>query len=286
MAGGLRLKLCWVMAALWLVLTLWTAAAGPQTSAASVAVLPSLLFMGLILIHGSLSYGWKGIGLYFAIGVLAGFVLEASSIATGFPFGLYKHNVPGPRLLDVPIPTILAYAVLGAPSWMLARLIVRRDPSRSQGSDIWTTPIIGAFIMTGMDFAFDPIGHTVRHQWTFAHPSGQFGVPLSNFLGWLLIGWIIFQLFALVERRFTATAAVRNGGYWLLPCILWLGSAIQFPFLFAQAPAGITRVGDRAFVIADVYEAGLIAAIMTVIFTGLLGLMRLVSDPPRSWPSP
>lgn len=282
-AGGLRFNLCWLLVALWLALTVWTSAAGSQQTGASVAALPGMIFMVFILVHGSLSYGWKGIGLYFLIGIIAGFVLEASSIATGFPFGFYKHHVPGVRLLDVPIPTILAYAVLGAPAWTLARLIVRNNPTLSRGSDIWTTPLIGAFIMTGVDYAYDAIGHTVLHQWTFRYPSGQFGVPLTNFLGWLLTGWIIFQLFALFERRFTASDAARSDGYWLQACIIWLGGTIQYPFLFARAPAGLSRVGDRTFVTADVYEAGLIAAIMTILFAGLLGLVRLINHPPRIW---
>lgn len=283
--GALRLKFCWALAIAWLVASS-AIAAWPSLAAATPGLpVPGLLFMLFTLLHGSLSYGWKGIGLYFLIGILVGFGMEVASIATGFPFGYYTHNVPGTKLLGVPIPTILAYAVIGAPAWSVARLIVRDNPCVSRGADQWTTPIIATFIMTGVDLAYDPIGATVLGQWIYRHPSGQFGVPLSNFLGWLLTGWVIFQLFAFTERHFRPSRAVAGGGYWLSACVVWLGNMVQYPFLFLNAPEGTARVGNRMFVIADVYEAGLIVALLTIVFSALLGILRLISHPPRSWPT-
>lgn len=271
--GRIRLKMCWLVVGAWLALG-WIGTVLPVLAAAGA--LAGLFLVLFILIHGSMSYGWKGIGAYFLIGSVVGLGVEASSIATGFPFGSYVHHAPGLRVLGAPLVTIFGYAILGAPAWSLARLIVRADPTHPRGAELWTTPIIAAFILTGFDLAFDPIGHTVQHAWTFAHPGGQFGVPLSNFLGWLFTGWLIFQLFAAIERRFIATRAVRDRGYWLLPCLVWLGMAAQFAMMFAQAPAGRSFVGDRVFVTADVYEAGLITATMTMVFAALLGLTRLV----------
>lgn len=281
MDGRLRLKLCWLLVSAWLALGLAKVlfpALAPVAGSAGVLLLPFLL------IHGSLSYGWKGIGAFFLIGSTAGLVLEASSIAFGFPFGFYQHHAPGPRMLEVPIVTIFAYAMLGMPAWAIARLIVRADPRQSQGADLWTTPIVAAFIMTGFDLAFDPIGHTVQHSWTFRYPGGLFGVPLSNFLGWMFTGWAIFQAFALIERRFAATRAIDSRGYWLLPCLLWLGMAAQFAEMFWQAPEGLSTAGQRTFVTADIYETGLILAMMTMGFAALLGVFRLVGIPFSSAP--
>lgn len=276
--GALRLKVCWAIAIAWFVLTMATVT-WPSIAAATPGVpLPGVLLLIFVLVYGSLAYGWKGIGLYFVIGVIVGLVFEATSIAAGFPFGYYVHNVPGPRLLEVPIPTIFAYAVLGVPAWSLARLIVRADPNIASGADRWTTPIIAAFIMTGVDLAFDPIGATVLGQWTYRHPSGQFGVPLSNFLGWVLTGWVIFQVFALVEHRFTGMRVVKERSYWWLICLVWLGHAAQYPVLFLHAPPGTAAVGARTFVIADVFEAALIVSLFAIVFSALLGFCRLIAQ--------
>ena len=272
MDGSVRLKLCWLLFVLWLLLG-WVKLLLP--SFAFLAPVAGVALVSLILIHGSLSYGWKGIGTYFLIGGAVGLCVEAGSVAFGFPFGFYQHHAPGLRLLNVPVVTIFTYAMLGAPAWSLARLIARADPARPLSADLWTTPIVAAFIMTGFDLAFDPIGHSVQHAWTFRHPGGQFGVPLSNFLGWLFTGWVIFQLFALTEHRFPFTRAVASRGYWLLPCLIWLGLGAQFAQMFLQAPAGLSAVGERVFVTADIYEAGLIMAIMMMGFAVLLGLIGL-----------
>lgn len=45
------------------------------------------------------------------------FAFEAPAIATGFPFGFFAHDGPGPELLGVP-PTVLPWpSRLAVPAW-------------------------------------------------------------------------------------------------------------------------------------------------------------------------
>ena len=44
---------------------------------------------------------------------------------------------------------------------------------------------------------FDPIRSTIEHIWIWRDGGGYNGVPLTNFLGWYLTVWIIYQTFAL-----------------------------------------------------------------------------------------
>jgi putative membrane protein len=276
--GGLRLKACWVLAALWAPLYLLPSTGLKSGPVLALGAFAPLLMIAILLLHGSIAYGWRGIGAYLAIGIAAGFALEASSVAFGFPFGFYVHNEPGPKPLGVPISAMLGYAVLGWYAWALGNILARERPWARGGVGRFTVPIVAAFVLAGFDYPFDPIGASVLGLWTYAHPSGQFGVPLTNYLGWIFTGWVIFQLFALVEARFAAAPAGASRGYWLLPCLIWTWTALQYPLLLAAAPGGTVARGGRTFVTADIYEAALAASLFSVVFAGLAALARLLGQ--------
>lgn len=274
----LMLTLCLGATALWLA-SLAATLLPSQLSSPGAQTAQAALLLLFVVLHAAISNGWRGLLAYALIAILVSFGLEACSIAWGFPFGFYVHNIPGPKPLGVPLSVPIAYMVAGWPAWVMARLIVRRHPDDVSGLSLIATPILGSLILAGYDFAYDPIGSTVLKAWTYRHPSGQFGVPLSNFLGWLVTGWTIFQLFALVEARFPprrAAAAPRL--YWLLPSVIWIGTAVPYVSWFIAAPAGQASVGGRSFVIADIYEAGLIAAILTMLPPALTAAFRVYAD--------
>jgi putative membrane protein len=282
----MRLRLCWIFAALWLLFFLWSAVpAGPDSGGVAFGLL-ALFSVLFVVTHASLSNGWRGFGIFSAFAVAVSFVLEASSVATGFPFGFYVHNAAGFKLLGVPPLVAVSYAILGWPAWTLARLLVRQHPCDAGGLNRFTTPLVASFILTAYDYTFDPIVSTVLGGVTYRSPSGYFGVPLTNFLGWMFTGWVFFQLFALVESRFPPSrAAVTKASYWLLPCLLWAVSAVQYPIKFASAPAGSVTVAGRTFVTADVYESAVVAALLTVVFTAVTAAFRVGAIVPREKPS-
>lgn len=275
----LRLKLCWALAVLWVPISLYsvTHAYGTPESAWSGGI-QGLLLLLIMALHGSLSYGWRGCGAFAGIVGIAIFLLEACSIAYGFPFGSYHHqSAPGPAPLGVPVSVMVGCVVLGWFAWALARLVTREIPWRITGIERFATPVIGGFIYAGFDYPLDPIGATVRGMWVYHHPGGQFGVPLTNYLGWIFAGWVSFQLFAFLEHRFTAAAAVSQRRFWLLPVIVWLAIGLQYPVMYAIAPAGTVEIGASRFVIADIFEAAVAASLFSMIFVVLIALVRLGS---------
>jgi uncharacterized membrane protein len=266
-----RLYLVWGLATSWLVLLVWAALPCRSPLAGALQALAIVLF---VVCHGSLSNGWKGIGVFFLISLVVSFLLEATSIATGFPFGFYVHNALGPKPLGVPLSVPLGYFFLGWLAWCVARVIIRDDPSVSSRVSQFATPLVAAFVLTGYDYAYDPIGSTVLGMWTYRTPSGYFGVPLSNFLGWLLTAWIFFQLFALIEGRFPSR--IRLGpSFWALPCLIWGLGVLQYPIKFFEASASLVTVANRQFVISDIYEASVIAALLSMGFSATIAVLRL-----------
>ena len=123
-------------------------------------------------------------------GTLVAFTAEFASTRTGIPFGLYHYTgtTAGRELFiaGVPIFDPLSFPFLAYASWCLARWI--------GDSDRGARPVLlTGLLMMLLDVVIDPLA--VRgNQWFLGHvfwyPEGgpYFGVPLSNFAGWLLVG--------------------------------------------------------------------------------------------------
>lgn len=272
-----HLKLCWSLAVIWLGIFLVSLLQQGSSTAAYWSAAQALILVVFVVVHGWLSYGWKGFGAYVLIAAVVSFLLEASSIATGFPFGYYVHHQPGPKPLGVPIPVVFGYVILGWLAWTLARVIARDAPSNPGGQNRFTTPLIASFILAGYDFSYDAIGSTVLNMWTYRDPGGHFGVPLKNYLGWLFTGWLYFQLFALIEDRFHPKAASMRKSFWLLPCLIWLVMALQYPAMFAAASSAMVERGGDTFDVAHIYEAAVAGSLFTMVFVSLVAMVRLQS---------
>jgi putative membrane protein len=191
----------------WLILAIYACArileAIPDSVPLPVIVaLDVLSSVAFALVHGARSYGWRGILAFAAICLLVGNTIENIGVATGFPFGRYYFaGLMGPKLFHVPVLLGLAYIGMAYVSWMLARLVVGEDDMPRAGFQLIVTPLVASFILVAWDLAQDPIWGTVLHGWVWLDGGPWFGVPISNYLGWLLTGFTIFLLFALVLRR-------------------------------------------------------------------------------------
>ncbi|MFC3173726.1 carotenoid biosynthesis protein [Novosphingobium bradum] len=276
-AGGSAkgLRLCLGIGVAWVLSFAGALLLGPAGAGAAFGGVMLLALIGLVLVQAVLLYGWRGAALYLVLGTAIGFSLEASSVATGFPFGSYVHNLAGPKPAGVPIQAILTYVLAGWYGWTIARAILLDRPERLTGAARFTVPLIAAFVLTGLDLPNDPIGATIRHDWTYKYPSGYFGVPLTNYLGWIFTGWVLFQLFALIEHRFPAGPAARSRWFWLMPCLVWLLMPLQFVASWLSAPAGVVTLKQSTFVIADMHEAGLITGLFGMTLPALIGIFRL-----------
>ena len=218
----------------WASPLLWVAAtAGVLSNVATVALhLPQgvggamfALFLTLFaLLHGALTYGWRGIlfFLFVCLGVSNAF--ENLSILTGFPFGWYHYSdALGPKLFQVPLLIGPAYFGMGYLSWTLARAILGDNDARLKGLLSFATPTIASFIMVSWDLTIDPIASTVNGSWVWRDGGSYFGVPVSNFLGWYLTVYVFFQCFALYARS-RPTSYAKAPGYW--STALWAYTSI------------------------------------------------------------
>lgn len=191
------LPFLWVMVALYAVarvLQLFTGSV-PMMVVLGMHVLPALAFA---IVHGALRYRRRTAILFVLLFLVIGNLMENLGVATGFPFGHYYFtDQMGPKLFHVPIFLGLAYVGMGYVSWVLAEVIAGNANS-TIAANVLRVPALAAVIMTSWDFSQDPVWSTVLHLWTWTRGGAYFGVPWSNFFGWLITTFLIYVCFAVL----------------------------------------------------------------------------------------
>ncbi len=200
--------------ALWMLLLVFAAAnvlpvfpqAFPPIAYAAAQIVPAMLFA---LVHGAMSYQIRGILTFAAISLAVGYVMETIGVLTGFPFGRYYFTGGmGPKLFVVPVLMGPAYLGMGYVSWTVSRAILTSGNGADElaGTRVLTLPLAASFIMVAWNLSFDPALSTFGRYWIWQRGGPYFGVPISNFLGWYLTNYLIYQLFVLYQRRRSAVS--------------------------------------------------------------------------------
>jgi uncharacterized membrane protein len=127
---------------------------------------------------------------------------EFLSTRIGFPFGLYHYTGTTRArelyLSNVPFFDTASFVFLAYAAYCLARLVAGRPSGQRVAA------ATGVLMML-LDVVIDPLA--VRgDRWflgrIFYYPAGGllFGVPLSNFAGWVLVGWLAITVYERVGR--------------------------------------------------------------------------------------
>lgn len=192
------------------------------------------VFFAVYLIAAGSRMGWRRTALFSIIAYGVAFAAEFSSTRIGFPFGLYHYiDVTRDRELwisNVPFWDSLSFTFLCYLGWRLGVLL--HAPLLIRPGDVqvvetraiatsWRACLSGALLMTWLDVVIDPL--TVHgERWflgrIYYYPEGgiYFGVPLSNFVGWFVVGVTTIRLYQIWERR-SVPSNVRATGVRHLP---------------------------------------------------------------------
>lgn len=150
----------------------------------------------------------RGIGrtlLFLILGFTIPYLSEISSIRNGFPYGMYHYRydtmVGEWIVLGVPIWSSLSYSFLAYASYEMASYF------KCSENPTWSLPLSASLLMLMIDIVVDPLA-VQGSKWflgdIFYYPEGgpYFGVPLSNFAGWLLVALCIFFSYDRLEKKF------------------------------------------------------------------------------------
>jgi len=240
----------------------------PMFAVVGLHVFPPMVFAA---IHGARAYKWGGILTFFAMTLLVGNVFENIGVRTGFPYGHYYFtDLMGPKLSVVPITLGLAYVGMAYLSWTLARLILGEVQAPLHGHRVVTLPVVAAVIMVAWDVCQDPVWSTVLHAWVWLQGGTYFGVPISNFFGWFLTTYIIYQLFALYSRRKPMTPLPVR--YWR-QAVLFYGVSAGGNLLLVLPQARYSMVADATGIQWKVSAITGTCAVVTVVTMGAFAML-------------
>jgi uncharacterized membrane protein len=272
--------------ALWLAIAcLLAAGIGYSWNSTPLAQALAALFIGCALLHGAFLYGLRVVLVLFIITVAITFAVENLGTATGFPFGHYHFEVGDalPHIGSIPIIVGPLWFGAGYFSWVVASILLDgADHRLDRPLNVIALPIVAAFVMTQWDLVFDPPESTISKAWIWHHGGADFGVPLSNYLGWLVTAWLFCQAFALYLRH----SAVR----WLpdtqpprkllLIAILFyvsLGLTHVVPWLTGDS-GEVADAAGHVWQIHDLRETTVAVMLFTMFFTAMLAMLRLMKE--------
>jgi putative membrane protein len=202
-------------------------------------------FLAAFIVAGWRHVGWKKTLAYIPVGYTLAWISEFSSIHWGFPYGDYFYIQSTAQkelwVFGVPFMDSLSYVFLSYCSYSLAvflmtplthrsgKLIVLETPRIRRS---WQTLILGAFFFVLLDVVIDPVA-LLGEKWFLGKIYGYryegfyFGIPMSNFAGWLLVGAVLTASLQGLDRISFLDSKPPNRASW----IRLLGPALYFSVL-------------------------------------------------------
>jgi len=248
----------------------------PMVLIMALHVLPPLAFA---LVHGAQVYRLRGILAFTLICFVIGNFTENLGVLTGFPFGHYHFtDVIGPKLFNIPILLGLAYIGMGYLSWTLGLLILGEIR-------IVALPLFASFIMVAWDLTMDPIWANFVHGWVWHDGGAYFGVPLSNFFGWYLTVYLIYQTFAVYLRRNPPVARALPPAFWQPAILFYAVCALGNLFVASPGTATITDPAGTQWPVSSILQVSALTSILVMGPFPLLAWLRLKEGdrPPQAY---
>lgn len=185
--------------------------------------------------------GAASAAFFLGSGFAIAFSMEYLGSRTGFLFGSYSYTeLLGAKILGyVPLLIPLAWFMMLYPSWRIAERLVSNTPARIA---------VAALAMTAWDLSLDP-RMVADGAWIWHDGGAYFGIPLSNYAGWLITAALIFGVWSLRQGRAAAVRARSILPEWVF-VIAWLGESTANVFFWERPLVGlVTFLGMGAFAV-------------------------------------
>ncbi|NGM67901.1 carotenoid biosynthesis protein [Natronolimnobius sp. AArcel1] len=178
------------------------------------AVMRSPLLVGLLP-----RIGWWALG---CLGVLTiyTYAIEMIGVRTDWPYGAFEYTIQlGPMLFgEVPIALPLFFIPLVLNAYLLTLLVLGDWRDR-----LFVRVPVAIAAVVAVDVVLDPAAVAIGF-WEF-DSGGFYGVPLSNYLGWVLSGTVAILL---VELAFDREALLER----VEECVFILDDLVSFVLLW------------------------------------------------------
>lgn len=175
--------------------------------------------------------GVKRAVLFGIAGYIIAWLSEYSSIHNGFPYGYYYYieHTKGKEIwvMGVPLMDSVSYVFLAYASYSMALMVISPviyskgiiyilETKRIRNS--LYARILGAVFFVYLDIIIDPVA-LQGNRWFLGQIYGYpekgvyFGVPISNFIGWFVVGYVLIYVLQKIDRLLLRMDAKDFFGY-------------------------------------------------------------------------
>ena len=214
------------------------------------------------LLHAMAHLGWRrAIGIFVA-GFIIALSAEMLGTTTGYPFGSYEYTEQLGYLIGGRVPFNIPaswFFMLYASLAICGRLLSARDDAMSR----WRWAVVAALVLTAWDVSMDPAMVATTHWLWHVAPTEDaslwrrllvtgffYGMPLTNWLGWLLTGTLVARVMLAIvpPSAWAARVSPSNlplflyGVNGLLPLLICVGRGMWWAVLFGAIAMAIPLV--------------------------------------------
>ena len=222
-------------------------------------------------VHGIKRYGFKNMFIWFIVTWIISNFFEGLSVKMGFPFGNYHYTAPGPRIFEVPVYIMIAYFGIVYVSWTVTQSLLAQFNEKIQGFMKFVLPISTAIVMTMWDLSTDVVSSQLVKTWIWEDGGGFFGVPISNFVGWVFVVYCFMQVFTLFISNKNYDVSKDNVTskkvYWLQATIVYLIMGLGLVL------EGFTQKNN-----VDIYQSMAMISVFTVVFVSMLAINNIIKN--------
>ena len=224
--------------------------------------------------HACLTYGWRDGTVFALICLVVSLTVENIGLTTGLMFGHYHFTVGAnlPHIGAAPLIVGPLWFGMGYFSWVTAATILRRP-------GLFSLPALAACVMTSWDLVMDPPDSTISKTWIWRDGGVDFGVPLSNYAGWLFTAGLFYTLFALHRRaagRPLMPATTHDGAPRMVAILFYVCPGLtQLVPLFIGSSGTIADAAGHLWRIENIREASARTMLLTMLPAALLAARGL-----------
>jgi uncharacterized membrane protein len=189
------------------------------------------LFLAAFLFAAIQLIGWPRTWRFWLISWATAFACEFSSTRNGIPFGWYHYNGSTVDqelyLSNIPFMDSISFSFLLYAAYCVALCLLlpieqslpatqsrlkplRFDlPARTRWPVLLITPLLFAFI----DMVIDPVALRgdrwfLGKIYYYPDPGVHFGVPLANYAGWAVVGFLSLAMYIPLEKRLSPLSPI------------------------------------------------------------------------------
>jgi bisanhydrobacterioruberin hydratase len=188
---------------------------------------PFLVLFGTMVMRSPLlvgllpQIGWWALGCLGLLTVYT-YAIEIVGVRTGWPYGAFEYTIQlGPMLFgEVPLALPLFFIPLVLNAYLLSLLLL----GTWADNPLVRLPVAIAAVVA-IDLVLDPAAVAIGF-WAF-ESGGYYGVPLSNYIGWVISGTVAIVLVDLAFDRAALLERVRS-------CVFIFDDLVSFVLLWGS----------------------------------------------------